>query len=91
MIDGLIVLTVVLSFWICLTVGMIRGGGSWFPFTIVVPILLLILGIVVNQWLHSLGTIIIVGIHAVLWLLLIWMWVRDRLVTRDKVDNDPQG
>lgn len=83
-------LIVVWSFWGLLTLAMIRAGRSWFPFTIVVPFVLSVFGIVVNRWLLPWGTVIIVGIHAGLWLLLIWMWLRDRLAARGGADKGPR-
>lgn len=75
----LFILLVIWSFWLFLTIGAIRAGRSWFPMTIVPPILLSLLGISVERWFSPWGTIIVVGIHAPLWLFVIWMWLRDRL------------
>ncbi len=89
--NTLIVLLVVWSFWLSLTLGLMRAGRSWFPMTVVPPILLSLLGLSVDRWLLPWGTILVVAIHAILWLFLIWMWLRDRFAARGGVDKDSGG
>jgi len=87
----ILVLLVVWSFWAFLTIAAIWAGRCWFPMTVVPPILLSLLGVGVDRWLPPWGTVIVVGIHAALWLFLIWMWLRDRLAARGGVDSGLRG
>lgn len=88
---GLLVLLVVWSFWLFLTIGLVWAGRSWFPMTIVPAVLLSLLGVGVNHWLLPWGTIIVAGIHAPLWLVVIWMWLRDRVTACGGVDEGGPG
>ena len=86
-----VLLLVVWSFWLLLTTAALWGGRCWFPMTVVPPILLSLLGVSVDRWFPPWGTILVVGIHAPLWLFVIWMWLRSRLVIHSKIENHPGG
>jgi hypothetical protein len=73
----LVLLLVVWSFWLFLTASAIRAGVSWCPMTIVPPVVFSVLGSIINWWFPQWGTILMVALHAILWLLLIWVWLNN--------------
>jgi len=88
--DGLVLLAV-WSFWIFITIAAIRARRSWFPFTLVAPIVFSLFGIIINRLLPPWGLILIGGAHVIPWLLLFYIWLKERLAGHDRIDNGPRG
>ncbi len=76
--SNLLALGVIWTFWLFVTIGLIREEASWFPFTIVVPMVLSVLAIAINRWWLPWGTTLVVAIHAVLWMYALSVWLQIR-------------
>src|SRR4051812_48602030 len=74
---NILALGVVWTFWLWFTIGAIRARVSWFPFTLVAPLVLSVVAIAINRrppW----GTALVTAIHAALWLYVLFVWLQLR-------------
>jgi hypothetical protein len=88
---NLLALGVVWTFWMWLTIGAIRAKVSWFPFTLVVPLVLSVVAIAINRW-PPWGTALVTAIHALLWLYVLFLWLQlrrsRRMASHECADED---
>jgi len=86
MISTSTMLAVTLTFWITLSVGAWWHGRSWFPFTVVTPGFLIIVGKFCDNLSPSVGTTSLLILHAVLWIVLVWVVIVDAFKKETPMD-----
>jgi membrane protein YdbS with pleckstrin-like domain len=59
----LILLAITWAFWLILTVGLACDGKSWFPFTVVAPLLLSVIGFTLERWHQHAGVAFAAIVH----------------------------
>lgn len=83
-------LTVIASFWIMATVSLWWNHRSWFPFTVLAPLVLFTIATGIDRFLPGVGYLLVVCVHGFLWLMLLWFVLGDwNKLTRHKAS--PEG
>jgi hypothetical protein len=69
---------IVLPFWVLLTVAAVRKRASWFPFTVMAPLVFVLLGTWLDRVQYPVGIVLTGGFHGFLWGLLVYVFVIER-------------
>jgi len=77
-------LVITITFWLVLSVGGWWQKKSWFPFTVIMPIALIVLALAVNKFFPGWGNAAVIFLHVILWLLLVYVFVTDVLTIKNK-------
>lgn len=77
MTDPYTMLTISVTFWVVLSIGGWWQGRSWFPFTLMAPIVLIGIGVLVNKFLLGWGNAGVTVLHVALWGVLLYVVVSD--------------
>ncbi len=84
MTNPVVMFCLVASFWVLMSIGLWWQEKSWFPFTVMAPLLLLGVAVLIDKIAPGWGTRGVSVIHIVLWGMLSFITIGDTVRSRKK-------